>query len=224
MESSSRRMVILPVFGDQRSDSVKHLLPYLSSQTGAVLLNACFAAFHTELLSLAPDLIPQVGICAKDFKDKVSLLRPIHDEYLCNPIVSSTRLLLIQALHYLYAVEGFQQPLAANSRPFAEMLQTNSHCKVGILGFSLGILTATIVAASRSNIDFINRVVDAYRLAFWIGLRSQLHCSNIHVFSAQDSTPWAVEIISSDNTEVQQALLSFNKVFLSLDFQLSPPF
>ena len=218
-------MVILPVFGDQRSDSAEYLLPYTSSHTGAVLLDACFAAFHMELLSLAPNLIHRVGICAKDFEDKVSLLCPTHDEYLCNPIVSSTRLLLIQALHYLYPVEGFQHPLTADlNGPFAEVLQTNSHCKVGILGFSLGILTATIVAASRSKIDFINRVVDAYRLAFWIGLRSRLYCSNIHIFSAQDFPPWAVEIISSDNTEVQQALLSFNKVFLSLVFQLSPLF
>ena len=225
MENSSHRMVVLPVFGDQRTDSAKYLLPYTSSQTGAVLLDACFAAFHTELLSLPPDLNHQVGICAKDFEDKVSLLCPTHDEYLCNPIVSSTRLLLILALHYLYSVEGFQHPLTANLNcPFAEMLQTNSHCKVGILGFSLGILIATIVAASRSNIDFINRVVDAYRLAFWIGLRLRLYCSNIHSFSAQDFPPWAVEIISSDNTEVQQALLSFNKVFLSLVFQLFPLF
>lgn len=215
MESGSHRMVILPVFGGQRSDSAKHLLPYTSSHTGAVLLDACFAAFHTELLSLAPDLIQQVGICAKDFKDKVSLLRPIHDEYLCNPIVSSTRLLLTQALQYLYSVEGFQQKFSTDW-PFAEVLQTNSHYRVGILGFSLGILTATIVAASRSNIDFINRVVEAYRLAFWIGLRSQLYRSNIHIFSAQDFTPWAVEIFSSNNNEVQQAVLSFNKVFFLL--------
>lgn len=215
MDSSSlHRTVLLPIFGGQLSDSKdvsnRHL-QHASSPAGAVLLDACFAAFHTELLSLGPDLVQQVGICASDFKRKVSLLRPIHDDYLCNPIVSNTTLLLMQALKYLHSVECFQ-PSPESNEQFTKVLQVNSNYKVGVLGFSLGMLTATTVAASRSNIDFINRAAEAYRLAFWIGLRSLLYRSKIHSFSTYDVRPWAVDICF-DNAEVQKAVLAFNKVF-----------
>jgi hypothetical protein len=61
-----------------------------------------------------------VGICANDFKEKVSILSPIHEQYLLNPIVSGTTLLLQQALQYLFFMEKFETEIARWKRNLFE--------------------------------------------------------------------------------------------------------
>jgi len=216
---NSTPTIILPVFGGQGvlsfdpEGASKHLTLYTSFSSGAVLYYACYDAFHTELRSLPSDLAERVGICASDFKEKVSILNPINEQYLLNSIVSGTTLLLQQALQYLFFVEKFNE--TKENCLLGNNFYLNSQHKVGIPGFSSGILAAAVVAASRTKLDFIKHVVEAYRLAFWTGVRVHLYQSTIQPH--QNSNPWALVIISS-RSDVDQSVLVFNKVSFSLCF------
>lgn len=209
--------IVLPVFGGQGvlsfdpEGASKCLALYTSFSSGAVLYAACYDAFHTELRSLPSDLVEKVGICACDFKKRGSVLNPIHEQYLLNPVVSGTTLLLQQALQYLFFVEKFESETKEDCS-LGNKFYLNTPHKVGILGFSSGILAAAVVAASRTKIDFIKHVVEAYCLAFWIGVRVHLYQLTIQLH--QNSNQWALVIISS-RSDVEQSVLVFNKASFS---------
>ena len=213
--------ILLPIFGGQGTlsfnpeDGSRRFRQLTSSPTGMVLLDACFDAFHAELASLpaSAEVVQQVGICANDFMHKSSLLCPEREEYLSNPVISGSTLLLLQVSKFLYYVESSAAP--RNNR-LDSLLQHNAQYGVGVLGFSSGIIAATVVAASRTKLDFIRHAVEAYRLAFWIGVRSQLFRMSYTSNSTgifQDFRPWALVIFALDRSAMQQALLSFNEVF-----------
>ncbi len=212
--------IVLPIFGGQGTlsfnpeDASRSFRQIASSPTGLVLLDACFDAFHAELASIPLEIVQQVGICANDFMDKSSLLCPVREEYLSNPIISGSTLLLLQVSRFLYYAERGESAAPRNNR-LDSLLQSNAHYGIGVLGFSSGIIAATVVAASRTKLDFIRHAVEAYRLAFWIGVRSQLFRINYTSNSTgifQDFRPWALVIFSLDRAAVQQALHSFNEV------------
>lgn len=216
--------ILLPIFGGQGTlsfnpeDGSRRFRQLTSSPTGVVLLDACFDAFHAELASLPVEVAQQVDICANDFLHKNSLLCPVREEYLLNPIISGSTLLLLQVSSFLHYVESSSAP--RNNR-LDWLLQSNAQHGIGVLGFSSGIIAATVVAASRTKLDFIRHAVEAYRLAFWIGVRSQLFRMSYYASNStgifQDFRPWALVIFSLDRSAVQQALLSFNEVcFFSL--------
>jgi hypothetical protein len=214
-DTDSTSTTVLPIFGGQGvlsfdpQGTSKRLGLYTSFPSGAVLFAACYDALHTELRSLSSDLTEKVGICASDFKEKASILSPIHEQYLLNPIVSGTTLLLQQALQYLFFVE--KSDSETKDRSLEEIFHLNSQRKVGVLGFSSGILAAAVVAASRTKLDFIKHAVEAYRLAFWIGVRVQLFLHSSTQLT-QNSNSWALAIVSNNKSDVEQSVLVFNKV------------
>ena len=201
----------MPAFGGQGALSFdpegapKRLALYTSFSSGRVLYDACYDALHIEFRSLASDIADRVGICASDFKEKISILSPVHEQYLLNPVIAGTTLLLHQALQYLLFVEKIDPETEV--RPLEKKFYLNAHHKVGVLGFSSGILSAAVVAASCTKLDFIKHAVEAYRLAFWIGVRVQLFQSS----TRQSSNLWGLTIIS-DKSHIEQSVLVFNKV------------
>ena len=217
MFGDSTSTILLPVFGGQgvlsydTEGTAKRLALYTSFPFGGVLYEACYDAFQRELRSLPSDLVERVRICATDFKEKASILNPIHEQYISNPVISGTTLLLHQMLQYLYFIEKFDSE--TNGCPLEKKFQENTRKKVGILGFSSGILAAAVVAASRTKLDVIKHAVEAYRLAFWIGVRVQLFCANTQ--SYQNSNPWAL-VIFSNESDVEKFVLVFNKVGVSV--------
>lgn len=218
MAAQAPRNIRLPVFGGQGTLSFdpdnarKQLRRYTAFPSGAVLVASCYAAFHAELDGLTADYLQKVDICALDFKEKVTLFCPLREEYLRNPVISGTTLLLVQALQYLTFIEeshGFSE----NPTAFLNTVQLNASNGVGVLGFSSGILAACVTAASRTAVAFIAHTVEAYRLAFWIGVRSQLFCATLNGSSPfQGCRPWVMVLLFVDKIDIQTRVQSFNKV------------
>ncbi len=69
--------VCIPVFGGLGMgyfDGYKKSRALATSPSAIVLLDACYAAFHSEIASLSPNELMDVDICASDFKNKDSIL------------------------------------------------------------------------------------------------------------------------------------------------------
>lgn len=218
MSAHSPENIHLPIFGGQGTLSFdpdnarKQLRRYTAFSSGALLVASCYAAFHAELDSLTADYLQKVDICALDFKEKVTLFCPLREEYLRNPVISGTTLLLVQALQYLTFIEeshGFSE----NPKQFLKTVQLNASNGVGVLGFSSGILTACVAAASCAVVAFITHTVEAYRLTFWIGVRSQLFRSTLIGCSPfQELHPWVMVLFFVDKIDIQTRVQSFNEV------------
>jgi hypothetical protein len=182
-----------------------------TSSAGSPLLTACFEAFHGELSCLTQDEILRTGIDASDFKHKNALLDMPPDCYLRNPILTGTTLFLFQSLRYLSYVEAFGA-VEGSLTPFSDVLKGNREYQVGILGFSSGILPAVVVGTSFDTISYISRSVEAYRLAFWIGMRVQQFKEQI-VLHHPDS-PWSLVLLGLDKKSAEEAILAFNSVHI----------
>lgn len=217
MVNPSTSPIFLPIFGGQGSlkfdpeNSSTPLLLYTRLPSADVLYDACYDAFHAELRSLPLEMAERVDICACDFKEKASILSPTLEKYLLNPVVSGTSLLLHQALQYLHFVEKVCSGFRTDRGSLEEIFSSNAEHNVGVLGFSSGILAAATVAASRTKLDFIKHAVEAYRLAFWIGVRVQLYRSNAQPCQNLNPKPWALVVIC-DRSDVERSVLGFNKV------------
>jgi hypothetical protein len=168
----------IPIFAGQGTVAANHFsthnqaLKDASSSAGSVLLSTCHDIFHAELASLSSDDFERIDIDKADFLNREALLDIRTERYLYNALISGTSLCLIQSLRYLAIVETFA---VTNSsvNPFVDFLKCNADHNVGILGFSSGILPSCIAGTSSSTIAYISHAVEAYRLAFWIGLRVQ---------------------------------------------------
>jgi len=176
-------LVDVPVFAGQGTVAsgspqvLQQALHDASSSSGFLLLSACHEAFHVEFATLLPDEIKQININLADFTTKNALLAVPQSRYSHNSVISGTRLFLIQALRYLAFAES--QPSVDPIASFDNILKTNAELGIGILSLSSGILPACVVATSFSTLAFITRAVQAYRLAFWIGARTQMYRFNI---------------------------------------------
>ncbi|RDB14789.1 Non-reducing polyketide synthase terA [Hypsizygus marmoreus] len=219
MASTSSPLLRLPVFAGQGTSAVNNIqtrrqgLIDASSPSGSILLSACYEAFHTELSSLlAPDFLC-LDVELADFKNREALLSLPAERYMHNAVISGPTLLLIQALRYLAFVEA--TGLSTGSlTPFSDVLKRNSESGLGVLGFSSGILPACIVGTSFSTLTFVSRAVEAYRLALWIGIRSQLYTTNILKARPSDmdkGVPWSLVFIGMDKEEAQEAIIDFSK-------------
>ncbi|KAJ7604989.1 putative polyketide synthase [Roridomyces roridus] len=157
------------------------------SSTAATLLAACHQAFRTEISTLSAHELSLCGISLEDFKTPESLL-DIPIRYRHNTVLS-WGLLIAQAVRYLRFVEKKAED-ASNASPFADVLgQTGG---AGILGFSAGIVMASVVASSDSLGCFLANVVQAYRLVLWMGVRSQIYRATITRERCDE--PWGVVI------------------------------
>ncbi|KAG2123824.1 polyketide synthase [Suillus clintonianus] len=189
----------VPLFPGQGSSSaalslaLNQALRDSRSPSAQLLLASCHEAFHLELSKLSENELNQSCISLLDFQEATSLLSP-SSVYQNNPIISSTSLFLVQALRYLAHCSA--EP---NSRgPFPDH-------RLGVLGYSSGIVTACVVGASNSVLTFVSNAVEAFRLAFWIGLRSIQHktkeLQSALVFP--DTTlPWTVVCIGLNRSDV----------------------
>lgn len=220
MASKFSAQLFLPVFGGQ---GISHLDPCNSrvdlaslSPFGITLLSACHTAFLSELASLDAERRTIVDICASQFAEKEFILWPQNDLVFDNPAFSGSHLLLTQVLRYLSFVEKFAA--ASVPIPFTDVLRSNAHHGVGILGFSSGIISACVVASSSSILSFINHAVEAYRLAFWIGIRSQIYRAALLSTGDVAPHPWAIMLLGIMRDELLRSIEHFNEVFCSIGY------
>ncbi len=94
--------LIIPIFSGQGSTSLNsqrvqdQALISSSSPAGTLLLSSCFQAFHSDLSSLSDTELEMTGVSLTDFDRALTLLAVPPRRYFLNPVVSGTRLLLIQ--------------------------------------------------------------------------------------------------------------------------------
>jgi malonyl CoA-acyl carrier protein transacylase len=222
MATKATSNLFLPAFGGQGTGifdtrNAQYQRSNLATSPSAVtLLTACHAALHTELASLSLETSENVDICASDFADNHSILDPTNERLIDNPAFCGPRLFLIQALLYLSFIENSSVRVPGSLTPFADALRSNLSHAIGILGFSFGIISACVVAASATLHSFICYAVEAYRLAFWIGIRSQLYRMAVSSWPTRshDLRPWSLVLLGMDKLDIRNAVDRFNKVFL----------
>ncbi|KAG2066907.1 ketoacyl-synt-domain-containing protein [Suillus decipiens] len=212
MQSQTSQTVTVPLFPGQGSSSsalalaLQQALRDIRSPSGHLLLASCHEAFHAEVLKLSADELNETRISLVDFKDATSLLSS-SSLYQNNPVISSTSLFLVQALRYLAHFSG--SPTDTNSRStFAD----NVDHSLGVTGFSSGIITACVVGASNSVLTFMAHAVEAFRLAFWIGVRSmQYRNKELQSASGFSDTglPWTVVCIGLSKADVLEFISDF---------------
>ncbi|KDQ50552.1 hypothetical protein JAAARDRAFT_583047 [Jaapia argillacea MUCL 33604] len=182
--------------------------------SGLLLLSSCYQAFLIEISSLSLTELKQTEIDLSDFATAQSLLAVPAEKYQRNPIISGTTLFLVQALRYLAHIES--SGIANNSiTPFSDALRGNIANKLGVLGFSSGILAACVVGTSMTSISYISNAVEAYRLAFWIGVRSQQYRTatlSVEGAPGKDSMlPWSLVFLRMNRATVEQAIEEYTQ-------------
>ncbi|OAX36486.1 putative polyketide synthase [Rhizopogon vinicolor AM-OR11-026] len=172
MESHTSRPVVVPLFSGQGSTATtlaltrQQALRDIRSPHGHLLLTSCHEAFYAEVSKLSEHELSESYISLIDFQEASSLLS-FSSFYEHNPIISGISLFLVQALRYL----AYLSTTEASGLSSTEILRNTNH-HFGVVGFSSGIITACVVGASGSVLTFISNAVEAFRLAFWIGMRS----------------------------------------------------
>ncbi|KAK5653768.1 hypothetical protein OQA88_7925 [Cercophora sp. LCS_1] len=131
-----------------------------STQVGTILLSKCHAAFLEEIASLDQGSKDVLAIDTTHFTSPLDLLKPL-EKYYTHPVLEATTIYLCQSLHYLAESHRHGQSF----HDFFLGIEETS-------GFSSGLLPATVVARSPTEDDFVSSGVAAFRLTFWIGLRT----------------------------------------------------
>lgn len=215
MASNLSTQLFLPAFGGQGTSHHESCISRMDltslSPFGITLLSACHTVFLSELASLEAEQRAIVGICASQFAEKESLLQPPSDHLFDNPAFSGPHLLLTQVLLYLSFAE--KHAAASGPNPFLDILGSNAHRGVGILGFSSGIISACVVASSSTILHFINHAVEAYRLTFWIGVRSQIYRASLVDIGDVAPHPWAIVLLGISRENLLRSIEHFNQVF-----------
>ncbi|KAK0194332.1 hypothetical protein F5146DRAFT_1035319 [Armillaria mellea] len=199
--------LVVPVFAGHGTTAInstslrERAVTDASSPSGALLLDACHYAFNVELSTLSSSEASAVGINPDHFKDPKSLLLlPSHEHYFTNSVVTAATLFLVQTLRYLVSVQ------ASSS--------VSDH-GLGIVGFSSGILPACVVGSSETTLEFISNAVETFRLAFWIGVRLQVHKASVETpeLLGESPLPWSLAFLSMSPAAAESAIQSFLKSF-----------
>lgn len=139
-----------------------------SSPSGSMLMSECHRALLSELGALSPAQLDGLDITCSDFPTPESLLwnlsPPKH-----RTIMSGIRIFLVQSLRYL----AFMETQTLSNNPYAPA--RHSSPSISFCGFSSGILPACVSASSLSTLDYISKSVEAFRVAFWIGVHTELY-------------------------------------------------
>ena len=215
MEKRTSLPVTVPLFSGQGSPTTalvlarQQALHDIQFPPGHLLLSSCHEAFHAEMSRLSQHELSASCISLVDFQEARSLLS-FSGFYEHNPIISGVSLFLIQALRYLAYFSG--STTEDNSLPCSEILRSNSHRHLGVMGFSSGTITACVVAASSSVVMFISNAVEAFRLAFWIGVRSMQErtkeLQSAFVFP-ESGMPWSVVCVGLSKSDVLRLISDF---------------
>ncbi|KAJ4000729.1 polyketide synthase [Lentinula boryana] len=219
MSPSNRPQLFVPIFAGQGS-TPSTLSSYINStvrrsQRGlcSTFLTVCHEAFLDEISSLSVLELAQAGVDPNDFRSPETLLTMWLSRYPHNAVMSSSALILMQLLQYLSFVEDFGAE-NGSLRPFADLLSGQTTSSVGVLGFSSGIISACAVASSDSAKSFLSWALEAYRLAFWIGIRCQLY--RFGTSDADTILPWSVVFLGISAEVLQEAISNFRSQMSSL--------
>lgn len=159
---------------------------------------ACHAAFVADFSALTIQEQHDTGLSLDDVPRPESLLE-LPQRFPHNALVANVHLYLIQLLRHIACTD-----------PGASL---SISTEAGILGFSTGMIAATVIACADTIPVFISHATEAFRLAFWLGLRAQQYAASalpeINLPDAA-SASWTLVTFGSTRDEVQQAVNRFN--------------
>lgn len=164
---------------------------------GAAVLLSCYQALVQDLSSLSPTERAESGITVDACPDPDALLdlpqRAPH-----NAIVGNVHLYLVQILRYIANIDG---------RPSRSI-----HPTFGVLGFSTGFVAASVIACADGLPQLVAHATEAFRLAFWIGLRAQQYARRAlrDVPTSAPEESWTLVTFGAARAEVQGAVDRYN--------------
>ncbi|KIP05128.1 hypothetical protein PHLGIDRAFT_36582 [Phlebiopsis gigantea 11061_1 CR5-6] len=161
---------------------------------GAAVLSSCYEALVQDLSSLSPTERAASGITV----DAPDALLDLPQRAPHNAIVGSVHLYLIQILRYIANIDG---------RPSRSI-----HPTFGVLGFSTGFVAASVIACADGLPQLVAHATEAFRLAFWIGLRAQqyAHRALRDVPTSAPEESWTLVTFGAARAEVQAAVDRYN--------------
>lgn len=213
----------IPVFAGQGTSASnthqarEQALCDASSPSGSAFLSACHESFITELSTLNSNDLEEADIDLADFSNPSALLTLPSTRYRHNPVISGPTLFLLQILRYLAFIDHVTETTGSFT-PFSDVLQCNAANGTGILGLSSGILPAVVVGTSLNLSTFLSRAVEAYRLAIWIGVRTQAYRQKTLSAASPDhdpSLPWSLVFMGLTKDFIDDAVRTFNTVCIS---------
>lgn len=168
---------------------------------GHAVLLACHQAFLQDYRSLTPEEQADSGLTIDDCPSPESLLE-LPQCILYNAIVGNIHLYLIQLLRYIANIDA---------STLGEMHPSIG--ELGVLGFSTGMIASTVIACADNIPRFISHATEAFRLAFFMGLRAQQYLARA-IPDIQLSDPaaqsWTLVTFGSSRAEIQGAVEKFN--------------
>lgn len=160
------------------------------------ILLGCHQALLQDVSSLSSKDKASCGFGAGDIVFPAAILElPLR--YPTNAVVANIHLCLVQLLRYLAICNNGSNPV---------------HDKASgheVLGFSSGTLAATVIACAKDIPSCVAHAVSAFRLAFWLGLRSEQYAHTLSSGALKDypsDATWSLVIFGTTREEIQQAI------------------
>ncbi|TCD66000.1 Type I Iterative Polyketide synthase (PKS) [Steccherinum ochraceum] len=170
-----------------------------TSPLGNAVLVACYQAFLQDYATLSNDekLITGLDLSVVDqpstFLAYSITARP-------NAVSANVSLYLTQLLRYI-----------AHLHPTSFTIDVDGVQHHALLGFSTGMFAASVIAAAHSVPSLVTYSVEAFRLAFWLGLRAQQYAQMSLADSAISNTsPWSLVVFGASQQELKESVDRFN--------------
>lgn len=165
---------------------------------GAAVLLSCYQAFVQDFSSLTELERAESGLTLDECPEPEALLN-LPQRLPCNAVIGNIHLYLVQLLRYI-----------ANTD--ASVLR-ETHSTFGVLGFSTGMIASAVIACADNIPRFVTHATEAFRLAFWIGLRAQQYASRSLLdikMSGAATQSWTLVTFGSSRAELQDAVDRFS--------------
>jgi hypothetical protein len=167
---------------------------------GHTIILSCYQAFVADYESMSSAEQVDSGLALEDCLRPESLVE-LPQRISHNAIIGNAHLYLIQILRYVANMD-FGGASYGISEDF------------GVLGFSTGMIAATVIACSVTIPDLITHATEAFRLAFWMGLRAQQYANRMLPYIELEnprSASWTLITFGSTRAEIQEATNRHNE-------------
>ncbi|CAD6924271.1 unnamed protein product [Tilletia laevis] len=201
----------LPIFAGQGTSGFDVPLHKLAPPSS--LAEVCLKELHSTVVdcfkSLSAQQLNKLQL-ARDHFDRPETLLGTQGSRILSPssaLAASLRTTAFQLVLYLAKVESAQVSFEDHLGPATKT--------IGVLGFSSGLISATVVASSRTTLDYLTNSVAAIKVAFWLGLRADLFKRDA-VAAIGDKTDqqyaeasWSTVVLNADEVALQHELDHF---------------
>ena len=210
---ASRRRTHIYLLGGQGTAAVSSLqcvstaLQDAQQRSNQRLLDACQAAFVAEISSLSPEDLHKCSLDWVQSGQDVADILLVPSYLRTHPVFANVSLYIMHLLRLCTNV-----PLSDTAWQSTELGSPV------FLGFSTGMLAASVFAASSDPDALLNHAVQGLRLAFWLGYNAYLF--SIKTSPSNRDRPWSVVLIGCSKNDAAEAVSAYNDAHVGLLFAL----